>query len=336
MQSLSNETESNVWPEIEPLLEDAMGRLGEKERNALALRFFEGKSFQEIGAAVGASENAAKKRVSHGLEKLRKIFLKRGVASTTAIIAGALSANSVQAAPAVLAKSITAVAITKGVAASGSTLTLINGALKIMAWTKTKTAIVASVAAIVGIGTTAVVVKALLPVPDIQGTWEGTFIIPQPGNALNKGEFPKTRFVLRITETNGVYQGTVEDIDRGQRDGAFDAVTYQYPYVHADTYPSQHGNNTTPDVYCVGKVDRSGEKMSWKSLEGTNTYTMEFRRTTSPTPFPEPLTDEECVPRAGSDLQGLWKGIISTDKNPLHFEVKIGCVARRLLRHKDK
>jgi RNA polymerase sigma factor (sigma-70 family) len=142
MQSLSNETESSVWPEIEPLLEDAMGRLGEKEHNALALRFFEGKSFQEIGAAVGTSENAAKKRVGHGLEKLRKIFLKRGIASTTAIIATAISANSVQAAPALLTKSITAVAMTKGIAASGSTLTLIKATLKIMAWTKIKTAIV--------------------------------------------------------------------------------------------------------------------------------------------------------------------------------------------------
>jgi hypothetical protein len=41
-----------------------------------------------------------------------------------------------------LAKSVTAVAITKGAAASASTLTLIKGALKIMAWTKAKTAIV--------------------------------------------------------------------------------------------------------------------------------------------------------------------------------------------------
>src|SRR5450432_211808 len=126
MQSLSNETGSSVWPEIEPLLEDAMGRLGEEERNALALRFFEGKSFQEIGTAIGASENAAKKRVGHGLEKLRKIFLKRGVVSTTAIIAAVISQNSVQAAPGVLAKSVTVVATAKGVAASGSTITIIK------------------------------------------------------------------------------------------------------------------------------------------------------------------------------------------------------------------
>ena len=145
MQSLLDEPWAKVWPEIEPLLEDAMGRLGEKDRNAIALRFFEGKSFQEIGAAVGASENAAKKRVGHGLEKLRKIFLKRGIASTTAIIAAAISANSVQAAPVALTKTISAVAIAKGTAASGSTLTLIKGALKLMAWTKAKTLVTGAI-----------------------------------------------------------------------------------------------------------------------------------------------------------------------------------------------
>jgi RNA polymerase sigma factor (sigma-70 family) len=56
MQSLANETEPELWPQMAPLLEDAMGRLGEKDRNAIALRFFEGKSFQEIGTAFGASE----------------------------------------------------------------------------------------------------------------------------------------------------------------------------------------------------------------------------------------------------------------------------------------
>jgi hypothetical protein len=39
------------------------------------------------------------------------------VSSTTAIIAGTISANSVQAAPVALAKSVTAIAVAKGAAA---------------------------------------------------------------------------------------------------------------------------------------------------------------------------------------------------------------------------
>lgn len=52
------------------------------------------------------------------LDKLSARLAKHGVSSTTAIIAGAISASSVQAAPVALAKSVTAVAIVKSAAAS--------------------------------------------------------------------------------------------------------------------------------------------------------------------------------------------------------------------------
>lgn len=159
MQSHSNEPE--VWPQIMPLLEDAMGRLGEKDRNALTLRFFEGKSFDEIGTAFGASENAAKKRVAYALEKLRKYFSRRGVHSTTIAIAGAISIHSVQTAPAALAKTATALALAKGTTASASTLTLIKGALKIMAWSKAKTAILIGVGILTAVGASTVAVTEI-------------------------------------------------------------------------------------------------------------------------------------------------------------------------------
>ena len=166
MQSLSNQTEPEIWPQIMPLLEDAMGRLGEKDRNALALRFFEGKSFQEIGAAFGMSENAARKRTNYALEKLRTYFSQCGVTSTTETIAGAISANSIQAAPVALAKSVTAVAIAKGAAASGSSLTLAKGTLKIMAWTKARTVMVIGVSVVLAAGTAGVIVNSVKASPD--------------------------------------------------------------------------------------------------------------------------------------------------------------------------
>jgi RNA polymerase sigma factor (sigma-70 family) len=156
MQSILNEPENETWPHIAPLLDGAMDKLGQKDHDALVLRFFENKNFAEVGAALGASEDAAKMRVNRALEKLRKFFTKRGVVSTTAIIAGTISANSVQAAPVALAKSVTAVAIAKGAAASASTLTLIKGALKLMAWTKAKTAIVVGVSVLLTAGTATV------------------------------------------------------------------------------------------------------------------------------------------------------------------------------------
>jgi len=126
MQSVLNESENEAWVQIAPLLDTALAHLGETDHNAIVLRFFEGKSMSEVGAALGASEDAAKKRVNRALEKLRAIFAKHGVTPTTATLAGAISANSVQAAPAMLAKTTTAVALAKGATASISTLTLVK------------------------------------------------------------------------------------------------------------------------------------------------------------------------------------------------------------------
>ena len=109
-----------AWQELSPLLDEAMAQLRDQDRDALVLRFFENKSLREVGDALGLQERAAQKRVARGLEKLHAFFARRGIASTTAIIASAVSAHSIQAAPVALAKSITAVAVTKGAAASAA------------------------------------------------------------------------------------------------------------------------------------------------------------------------------------------------------------------------
>jgi uncharacterized protein (TIGR03435 family) len=100
--------------------------------------------------------------VTRAIEKLRKVFAQRGVALSSAAIAGAVSANSVQAAPVALVKTISVIAVAKGAAATTSTLTLVKGALKIMAWTKMKTAFVVGVTAILATGTTTVIVKKVI------------------------------------------------------------------------------------------------------------------------------------------------------------------------------
>jgi hypothetical protein len=112
-----------------------------------------------VGAALGTNEEAAKKRVARGLDKLRAFFARRGVAFSSVTIAGAVSAHSVQAVPATLAKATTAVAIAKGAAASSSTITLIERALKLMAWAKAKTAVVVGVGVLLAAGTATVVVE---------------------------------------------------------------------------------------------------------------------------------------------------------------------------------
>jgi len=159
MQSTLNDADAGdaTWNQLAPLLDEAMAALGKKDRDAVVLRFFKEKNVREVAMAMRASESAVQRRILRALDKLRRFFNKRGVSSTTAIIAGAISTNAVQAAPAALAKSITAVALTKGAATSVSTLTLAKGVLKIMAWTKAKTAIVAGAAVILVATSTTVI-----------------------------------------------------------------------------------------------------------------------------------------------------------------------------------
>jgi len=158
MRSQLNETESNAWLQIEPALETAMAQLAEKDHNAVVLRFFEGRNFKDISATLGTTEAGAKMRVNRALEKLRTFFTRRGLTFSAAAIAGAISANSVQAAPIGLATSVTAAAI-KGTAVTTSTLTLIKTTLKIMAWTKLKTAVVVGAIAIIAAGTATVTIQ---------------------------------------------------------------------------------------------------------------------------------------------------------------------------------
>lgn len=145
-----------AWDQIAPLLEEAMGHLGRQDRDAVVLRYFENKTAPEIAVALNLNEEAAQKRVRRAVEKLRKFFLKRGVTLTAALVAGAVSANAVAAAPAGLAATAATTAIT-GSTLSAHITTLVKGTLKIMAYTKLKLAAGVGIAALLvgGIATVA-------------------------------------------------------------------------------------------------------------------------------------------------------------------------------------
>jgi len=156
MQSLANPAAPEVWRQIAPLLDEAMAQLDEKDRNLIVLRFFENKSAREIADALGLESAAAQKRITRAVEKLRGYFAKRRLPHTAAVIAEAISGNSVCLAPAGLAKTIAVVAAANGAAAGGSTSTLVKGALKIMAWTKAKTVILIGAGILLSAGTATV------------------------------------------------------------------------------------------------------------------------------------------------------------------------------------
>jgi RNA polymerase sigma factor (sigma-70 family) len=183
MQSrLHQSADDPAWKQLAPLLDDAMAALGARDRDAVVLRFFDGKSLREVSTAMSASEDATKKRVQRAVEKLRRFFTRRGVTLSAAVIAGVLSTSSAHAAPAHLAGSVSAGAL--GMSAAGaSTLTLVKGVLKLMAWMKAKTALAVGAVALLAAGTTTVAVKVLgaPSLPLIQSTRA----IPEWGDVID-------------------------------------------------------------------------------------------------------------------------------------------------------
>jgi RNA polymerase sigma factor (sigma-70 family) len=61
----------SAWLDIEPLLDEAMAALDAADRAAILLRYFENNNLREVGHSLGTSEDAAQKRVSRAVERLR-------------------------------------------------------------------------------------------------------------------------------------------------------------------------------------------------------------------------------------------------------------------------
>jgi RNA polymerase sigma factor (sigma-70 family) len=147
MQSNPSDDSDQLWEQMTPLLNDLIDDLREKDRNALILRFLKGKDYREVAVTLGATEEAAQMRVSRALQKLRRLFAKRGVAISATALGAIITTHGTHAAPAGFAASV-ATAAMQGTAVTASTLTLVEGTLKIMAWTKLKFAIAAGVVAV--------------------------------------------------------------------------------------------------------------------------------------------------------------------------------------------
>jgi RNA polymerase sigma factor (sigma-70 family) len=83
------------WTHIKPFLDEAMDALDDTDRTAVLLRYFENKTLREVGATLGTTDDAAQKRVSRAIERLREFFAKRGVTVDASGLVVVISANAV-------------------------------------------------------------------------------------------------------------------------------------------------------------------------------------------------------------------------------------------------
>lgn len=104
-------TENASWNEIAPIVDEALNELNDADRQVVLLRFFERRSMRDLGLALGVSEDAAKMRVSRAMERLRETCSKRGAVCGAAVLGALLTERAVEAAPAALALTLSALQI---------------------------------------------------------------------------------------------------------------------------------------------------------------------------------------------------------------------------------
>lgn len=104
------------WTLLQPVLDDVLGQLRERDRAAVLLRFLQGKRFGEVGAELALSEEAARSCLNRALERMRRLLARRGIRSTAAALAAALAESTGTTAPAQLAAKVASSALSAAAA----------------------------------------------------------------------------------------------------------------------------------------------------------------------------------------------------------------------------
>lgn len=173
MNQKATATPAPQWPEG---FDEALARLPDIYREAVVLRYLEGRSCSEIGRSLTLSEKAVDLRVSRGVERLRKALAGAVPGLTVAALTGILATEASAATAA------GPVAATLGLAELGMRATSIaKGAMKAMFWMKMKAVVAATCAAAVLAGVGVASVQENSPIAEIEKLHK--LIKPQPGES---------------------------------------------------------------------------------------------------------------------------------------------------------
>jgi RNA polymerase sigma factor (sigma-70 family) len=159
-----NAQEQNVEAmarELRPMLDDVIGKLPAVERSSVLLHFFGNKTYREVGRTLGLTEEAVRKRISRGLEKMRMVLEGRGVGVASAMALGSLlsaeaaSAAAVAPPAALIASTVNVALLAQLTSTNTAAATIAQGVARMLVLSKAKVAamIAASVLITGGIAT---------------------------------------------------------------------------------------------------------------------------------------------------------------------------------------
>jgi RNA polymerase sigma factor (sigma-70 family) len=116
------------WDRLRPVLDEALERLGNRERRAVIQRFFEGLTFGQIGKSEGISEDGARLRVNRALGKMAAFMKKGGIESTAAALALGLTGEAAASVPPAVADAVTqgTLGILRSAPAAGAAVGMIS------------------------------------------------------------------------------------------------------------------------------------------------------------------------------------------------------------------
>jgi RNA polymerase sigma factor (sigma-70 family) len=195
--TLTDAESSVAWESISPHLEEAMSTLSPADQNAVVLRFFQGRSWREVGGALALNEDTAQKRVSRAVEKLRSYFVRRGIGISVSVVVSVIAANAVQAAPTGLASSVA----TGSLAGAGS-FSLLSTIIKTILMKKTTYAALAAA------------LTAAIIIPIFMAHANGPSDAPATEANLQLG------LVLHYTFDNAPESGKIADASGAGNDGS--------------------------------------------------------------------------------------------------------------------
>ena len=248
----SDHAEAGIeWQEMRAMLDEGIAGLSRSDRAAVVLRYFEGKSYPDIAAALGIREEAARKRLQRGVENLRGFFARRGVigrSTTASAVASALTVHGRVPPPPELVSALVqnvSRAVSGGASAAGAAGTLVSsakGVITLMAWTKIKLAGIAVLCLLLLTGGGAVAVHALgarprdeaIPVP-VRGT------VPQPNgvpvaSAAQDYVLAPGEVLKRISKPDPAARERISSFLRGRNPSSVTVAWTGKPQLESQTY----------------------------------------------------------------------------------------------------
>ena len=136
-----------LWQGIGPRLDAAMAGLSPADQDALVLRYFENRGLREIGELFGITDDAAQKRISRALERLRRGMGRECEGIPSGLLGAAVVFGAIQPAPSGMAATVSGAVLASAAGTLATTTTTATVGITTMSTMKTIAGITAAVGA---------------------------------------------------------------------------------------------------------------------------------------------------------------------------------------------